>query len=87
VKLHLKNLLQNLKSGIFQTAKAIPGFSHKAYKIRLGDKQRGKRGGFRVIYFKLDENKKIFLLSIFAKSDKENITNSELILILKRVKF
>jgi len=81
------DLIQNLKSGNFQTAKPIPGFSHKVFKIRLGDKQRGKRGGYRVIYFKLEDLKKIYLLSIFSKSDKANISNPELVLILKRVKF
>lgn len=79
-------LTYNLKSGNFHTAKAIQGFSHNVYKIRLGDKQKGKRSGYRVIYFKLDQKKRIYLLSIYSKSDKKDVTNPEITSILKRIK-
>ena len=78
-------LIQNLKSGNLRTARAIQGFSHRVYKIRLGDKQKGKRGGYRVIYFKLDQRKRIYLLSIYSKSDKKDVTTPEITSVLKRI--
>ena len=87
LKQTFQTMVQNLKSGITQNAKALPGFSHKVYKVRLGDKQKGKRGGFRVIYFIQNSKNIIYLISIFSKSDKNNISNSEIVSILKRIKF
>jgi mRNA-degrading endonuclease RelE of RelBE toxin-antitoxin system len=45
------------------------------YKIRLksSDMARGKRGGFRIIYYLLTQDKKIYLLTIFSKTEVENI--------------
>jgi mRNA-degrading endonuclease RelE of RelBE toxin-antitoxin system len=50
------------------------------HKIRMANSSipTGKSGGFRVITYLL-VNDKIFLVSIFSKTDKVNITNQELI--------
>jgi mRNA-degrading endonuclease RelE of RelBE toxin-antitoxin system len=50
------------------------------YKARLGsrDMQRGKSGGFRVIYYLKTETNTI-MLSIYAKTEHENIPTSEII--------
>ena len=47
-------------------------------KIRWGMKERGKRGGARVIYYWKSKNSQIFLLSIYAKNEVENISNKQL---------
>jgi len=51
-----------------------------SYKIRLknSDNQKGKSGGYRVIYFVIDNDKLITLLSIYSKSDLENINENEI---------
>ena len=34
---------------------------------------RGKRGGFRVVYYLLTQDRKVYLLTIFPKTEVENI--------------
>ncbi len=48
-------------------------------KIRHGDRRRtkGKRGGLRVIYLHLPELNWIFLLDIYGKDDKDDLSAGE----------
>ena len=46
-------------------------------KVRIARAGRGKRGGARVIYYYHDSNKPILLLMIYAKADKENLTDAQ----------
>ena len=46
-------------------------------KLRWGAAGRGKRGGVRVIYYYHDESLPLFLLSVFAKNEKANLTKAE----------
>jgi mRNA-degrading endonuclease RelE of RelBE toxin-antitoxin system len=50
------------------------------YKIRLAisAKGKGKSGGARVITNLVIKEETVYLLSIYDKSDKENLTNKEL---------
>jgi hypothetical protein len=50
------------------------------YKIRLSiaSKGKGKRGGARVITYVYISGKKVFLLSIYDKSEKNDISDMEL---------
>lgn len=59
----------------------IPG-SGGLRKVRWADKGRGKRGGVRVIYYYKNREGQIWLLTIYAKNEDENIPVS----ILKRIK-
>lgn len=43
----------------------------------MGFSGTGKRGGARVIYYYHNEQLPIFLLSLYAKNMKENLSNSE----------
>lgn len=43
-----------------------------------GAKGRGKRGGVRVIYYWLNQRGYIFLLDIYAKNEKEDLTCAEI---------
>ena len=47
-------------------------------KIRFGAGSRGKSGGVRVIYLYTDESVPIFLLTVFAKNEQDNLTAAEL---------
>ena len=49
------------------------------YKLRLknSDNQKGKSGGYRVIYFYI-ENDAVTLLAIYSKSEIENIDENEI---------
>ena len=75
----LQNILQdNPKDGTH--------LGDNCYKIRLQNMsaKRGKRGGFRVIIFLIEEDKMIRLLAIYSKSEKDNIADEEIKKILKK---
>lgn len=48
-----------------------------ARKLRWRAPGRGKRGGVRVIYYFYNESLPLFLLSVFAKNEKANLTRAE----------
>jgi mRNA-degrading endonuclease RelE of RelBE toxin-antitoxin system len=49
-----------------------------ARKVRWTVKGAGKRGGVRVVYFNQDAEGIIYLVAIYQKSDKTNITGKEI---------
>ncbi len=55
----------------------IPG-TDGARKVRWSAKSKGKRGGVRVVYFNLSEQGVVYLVAIYAKSDRENISANEI---------
>ena len=46
-------------------------------KVRVGPGGLGKRGGARVIYILRNEAFPIFLINVYAKNEKENLTKRE----------
>ena len=62
--------------------KVIPG-SGGLRKLRWAGSGRGKRGGLRIIYYWLSEDGQIWLLTVYAKNEAENIPNSVLKLLRK----
>lgn len=46
-------------------------------KVRWSRSGSGKRGGVRVIYFFYDEARPLFLLMVYAKARKEDLTPDE----------
>jgi hypothetical protein len=46
-------------------------------KVRLGIGKRGKSGGARVVYYFHSEVMPAFLLTLFAKNEKENLSKAE----------
>lgn len=46
-------------------------------KLRFGRADRGKSGGVRVIYYFVDETIPVFLLTVFAKGEKADLTAAE----------
>ena len=53
---------------------SLGGGLRKARAARLGG---GKSGGYRVLYFYRAEDMPLFLLTVFAKNEKANISRSE----------
>jgi len=72
-----KELKNNPKAGI--------PLQYNCYKIRVVNSSvpTGKSGGFRVVYYIIDKNNKIYLLSIYSKTQKENLSDGELLELLK----
>jgi hypothetical protein len=54
----------------------IPG-TGGARKIRFAGRGKGKSGGYRVITFYTGDDIPVFLLNIFAKGDRVNLTKAE----------
>jgi len=55
----------------------IPG-ADGARKVRWSVKGRGKRGGVRVIYFNLSDTGILYLITIYQKSEQENISAKDI---------
>lgn len=59
-------------AGNFEAGDVIPG-TRGIRKVRWSRKGMGKRGGTRVVYYNRLASGQIWLLTIYAKSAKENI--------------
>jgi mRNA-degrading endonuclease RelE of RelBE toxin-antitoxin system len=66
-------LIQELESGA-TPGEQLTGVDYTAYKCRLAnpDAKKGKRGGFRLIYY-VKTNDQVILITIYSKSDQTDI--------------
>jgi mRNA-degrading endonuclease RelE of RelBE toxin-antitoxin system len=66
--------------------KAGTSLAHNCYKLRLANSSvpTGKSGGFRVVYYYIDDKGIIYLLSIYSKSDVATISDDKLVAILRK---
>ena len=55
----------------------IPG-AEGARKVRWASGGKGKRGGVRVIYFNLSDQGVVYLITIYLKSERDNIQPDEI---------
>lgn len=85
----------SLKEELFDLEKILTAnpqtgteLGNNAYKIRLGikSKGKGKSGGARVITYVITENFKVYLLSIYDKSDLDSIDEKNLKALIKEIK-
>lgn len=62
------------------TSKPATGtpLGNETYKIRLAIKSKGKSGGGRVITYMVRDNKEVYLLTIYDKSEFENVDDKPL---------
>jgi len=77
----LKEDLKVLIVDLTKDPKAGTSLGNNCYKIRLAitSKNKGKSGGARIITYVHVINETVYLLSIYDKSDLDNISDSELI--------
>lgn len=77
--------LKILQSELFANPKSGIHLGNNCYKIRISNSSvpTGKSGGFRVIYYYLASNGVIYLMSIYSKSDLENLSDERILDILK----
>ena len=78
IRTDLKPLLDELQSGNF-IGDQIPGTGYTVFKVRLknSDIQKGKSGGYRVIY-QLSGDTYILLVVIYSKSDQDDIPANQI---------
>jgi hypothetical protein len=83
----LKNEFAELLESLEQEPEQGINLGNNCYKIRIAiaSKGKGKSGGARVITNFVIAEETVFLISIYDKSDKENLTDKELDELLKYV--
>ena len=56
------------------------------YKIRIknSDNTKGKSGGYRVIYYLIDENAEVWILKVYSKSDIDNLPDEYIYSLLSK---
>ena len=87
---HIKNDLLDPIGVLEQDPSAgdpIPGWNKEIWKVRISssDVKKGKRGGFRVIYFRKAGEMKIYLLAAYFKGKKAEISKKEIESLLKKL--
>jgi mRNA-degrading endonuclease RelE of RelBE toxin-antitoxin system len=62
----------------------VPDVGYTVYKVRIQNRsvQRGKSGSYRIIYY-VQTSELLILLTIYSKSERENITAEEIRRIIK----
>lgn len=72
------SLVKKLKQGEFEGAE-LQGFSGSVYKVRIAsiDQKKGKRGGFRIIYYVITKEQIIYLLTIYTKAQQEDLSHQQ----------
>lgn len=65
--------------GNIRPGSRVPGVGATVYKARLPNRsaRRGRRGGFRVIYY-VKFPDLVYLLTIYSKTEKDSISNAEI---------
>jgi mRNA-degrading endonuclease RelE of RelBE toxin-antitoxin system len=83
----LKTDLEALGSILSENPTAGTHLGNNIYKIRLAikSKGKGKSGGARVITQVKVVNQTVYLFSIYEKGEKENISNSEILNLIKDI--
>lgn len=83
----LKNEYAELLDGLEENPKKGTPLGNDCYKIRLSiaSKGKGKSGGARVITNIAIVDETVYLLSIFDKSEQEDISDKELKELLKQL--
>lgn len=80
-----RDLLDELEKDPF-VGDRLRGCIGPVFKIRMAsrDMQKGKSGGFRVIYLIKADSFQVFLITLYSKGERENIHVKEINEILKK---
>ncbi len=83
----LRKEIQHLIKDLKEEPVKGTSLDHNCYKIRLAiaSKGKGKSGGARVITHLVFKNDTVYLLSIYNKSDIENLTDKEILELVKLI--
>jgi mRNA-degrading endonuclease RelE of RelBE toxin-antitoxin system len=84
----LKEELAALNDTLTNKPETGTPLGNDTYKIRLAikSKGKGKSGGGRIITYLLNENKEVYLLTIYDKSEFENVNDKTLRNIIQSLK-
>jgi mRNA-degrading endonuclease RelE of RelBE toxin-antitoxin system len=76
IRTDLQSLIEQLQAGE-TPGDQVTGIQYQIFKVRLKNSniQKGKSGGYRVIYY-LKTDTKIILTTIYSKSDLSDVSNA-----------
>lgn len=82
----IRHDLRDLHNMLMENPKCGKSLGKKVFKIRLKNSNisKGKRCGYRVISYVVDDEQKVRLLTIYTKSRKADISDDEILLILRK---
>jgi mRNA-degrading endonuclease RelE of RelBE toxin-antitoxin system len=85
----LKNEFAKLIQDILENPEKGTSLGNNCFKIRIAidSKGKGKSGGARVISYLYVASETVYLLTIYDKSEKQDITSGELKDIIGRLEF
>jgi len=84
----LKQELQDLANVLQQSPEAGTPLGNDTYKIRIAikSKAKGKSGGARVITYVVTVDREVYLLTIYDKSELDNIDDKTLRQVIKSLR-
>ena len=84
----LKSEFANLISLLSENPTTGTSLGENFLKIRIAiaSKNKGKSGGAKIITYLILKDKSVFLLTIYDKAEKQNITEKELKELIKEIK-
>jgi len=74
----LKQELADLSNTLADEPETGTPLGNETYKIRLAIKSKGKSGGGRVVTYVMTEDKEVYLLTIYDKSEFDSIDDKTL---------
>lgn len=85
---NIKSDLKSLISELINNPQLGTPLANNCYKIRVANSSvpTGKSKGFRVVTYHIDSQSNLYLLTIYSKSDQDNIPDSDIIELLKKIK-
>ena len=77
IRSDIEPIIEQLQAGDF-IGDRIPRTGFSLYKVRVSnrDAQRGKSGGYRLIYY-LKTSQNVILITIYSKSEQADISTAE----------
>jgi mRNA-degrading endonuclease RelE of RelBE toxin-antitoxin system len=85
IRADIQPILAELQAGNF-VGDQVPGIGYAVYKVRVrnSDLQKGKRAGYRVIYY-LQTARSVILITIYAKTEQADISAAQIRRIINEV--
>ncbi len=83
----IREEIQTLIKDLKEEPEKGTSIGNNCYKIRIaiGSKGKGKSGGARVVTHLVVKEYSVFLLTIYDKSEIENLTNKEILKLIKLI--
>lgn len=83
----LKTELSELSIILSETPNHGTDIGNNTFKIRLAvkSKGKGKSGGMRIITFKVDKNKEVYLLTIYDKSEMDSLDDKTIKFLIRQI--